>query len=175
MNNLNDSYKSYLENPCVSTQEVLTRDMLGVGTAWIKQKYRNNYGRYEDIVVDTSLEIWRGLKEGRCKYDATQGMSFKTWYLMDLKANLEDAKRQEQHFVQLSPNLVALEDHWKEAKIDLERLIPTLTEQQKSVIELFLEGYTHEEIGRKMNIGREAVTRLYQRAVASLKEKMNPA
>lgn len=174
MNNLNESYQAYLDNPCDATQEILTGAMLATGTAWIKSKYGRNYNRYEDIVVDTALEIWRTLRDGGCKYDATQGMSFRTWYLMDLKRNLDNEKAKEIYFVPLSPNLVAPEDHWREAKIDLERFIPTLTEKQQQVVELTLDGYTQEEIGEKLNIKQNTVCEIYTRAIDKLREKMNP-
>lgn len=174
MNNLNESYQAYLDNPCAATQEALTGAMLAAGNAWIKQKYRRNYNRYEDIVVDTALEIWRTLRDGGCKYDATQGMSFRTWYLMKLKDDILNFVESEVHFVPLSPNLVAPEDHWREAKIDLERFIPTLTKKQQQVIELYLDGYTQEEIARQLNVSQQAVQRTYERAVEDLKEKMNP-
>lgn len=174
MNDLNQAYQTYIDSPTVENQEVLSGTMLSAGAAWIRQRYKNQYLRYEDVIVDTALEIWRSIKDGTCKFNPTKGMSFKTWFIMDLKRNIDNDKEREQYFVPLSPNLVAAEDRWREEKIDLERFIPMLTEKQQQVLDLFLSGYTQVEMAETLHTTQQAVQQIYERSIEALKEKMNP-
>jgi len=170
-NDLNLIYAAYIANPTPETEEVFVQEMLNLGVAWTKKVYRGNCERYEDIVVDLVIKIWQNVGEYQ---QFQEKQSFKTWFLMQLKGDLINAFTATKQERPLSPNLTAPSDHWREAKIDLERFIPTLTAKQQEVLDLTLEGYTHEEIAAKWDISQQAVQQVYNRAVESLKRKMNP-
>ena len=170
-NDLNLVYATYIADPTPETEDAFIQEMLDLGVAWTKKVYRGNCERYEDIVQDLSIKVWQNVKAYKPFQDK---QSFKTWFLMQLKGDLVNAFNATKQERYLSPNLAAPDDHWREAKIDLERFIPTLTAKQQEVLNLILEGYTQEEIAAKWGITQKNISTLYYRAVEALKRKMNP-
>jgi len=170
-NDLNLVYATYIADPTPETEDAFIQEMLDLGVAWTKKVYRGNCERYEDIVQDLAIKVWQNVKAYELFQDK---QSFKTWFLMQLKGDLVNAFNATKQERYLSPNLAVPDDHWREAKIDLERFIPTLTDKQQEVLNLTLEGYTQEEIALKLGVCREAIKQTYKRAVGTLKRKMNP-
>ena len=60
-----------------------------------------------------------------------------------------------------------------ETRLDIEAAIEGLTDKQREALLLWLEGYTQEEIGERLGITHQAVSRLTERAVERIQESLN--
>jgi len=60
--------------------------------------------------------------------------------------------------------------HTSAGQLEIAEMLNRLETRERQVIYLRLEGYTQEEIGRALNLGRSVVVRLERRAIRSLRK-----
>lgn len=106
-------------------------------------------GKAEELLQEAFVQAWRKLDQLR------DPASFGGW-LKQLAINLALADRRRMKVVgddHALPHLADIEPPWPATDLDLERAIAGLPERARQVLVLFcLEGYSHEEIARTLNI-----------------------
>lgn len=128
----------------------------------------------DDVVQETWLRAVRGLAGFR----ATS--SFRTWLIgIGLNTAREALRRQSRQGHRLeanrSPPELRAASAPLDARIDLERAIADLPERHRAVLLLHdVEGFTHPEIGRLLDIATGTARSHLHHARRALRERLNP-
>lgn len=90
--------------------------------------------------------------------------------------SIENSSRDSREVTNILDRISADTDHGSvspqsEQRVDLERALSRLNPRQRRLLELRVEGYTHEEIARIMEIPVGTVKTATQRALSSLREE----
>ncbi len=142
----------------------------------------NNQEESEDVLQNTFLKIWNNFDS----YDASKGRLY-TW-MLNIARNLAIDSTRSKHekiknkiqeatdFVYHKNNLY-IEDMAHET-IGLKRMVDSLKENQREIIDLsYYQGYTQEEISKKLNIPLGTVKTNVRQAILKLrsfvKEEIN--
>lgn len=142
----------------------------------------NNQEESEDVLQNTFLKIWNNFDS----YDASKGRLY-TW-MLNIARNLAIDSTRSKHekiknkiqeatdFVYHKNNLYT-EDMAHET-IGLKRMVDSLKENQREIIDLsYYQGYTQEEISKKLNIPLGTVKTNVRQALLKLrsfvKEEIN--
>jgi RNA polymerase sigma-70 factor (ECF subfamily) len=136
----------------------------------------NNYEEAEDVLQKAFLKIWNNFQS----YDPEKGRLY-TW-MLNISRNLAiDATRSKHEKVRSKirstsdnvytfENNLQVEDNTHES-IGLKGILNDLKEEHKSIIDLaYFEGYTQEEISKKLNLPLGTVKTKVRQAILKLRE-----
>jgi len=135
----------------------------------------NNQEESEDVLQNTFLKIWNNFDS----YDASKGRLY-TWMLNISRNMAIDCTRSKHEKVKnkiqeptdavYHKNKLFVEDNSHEA-IGLKNIVEGLKEDQKEIIELaYYQGYTQDEISKKLNLPLGTVKTKVRQALLSLRE-----
>ena len=124
-----------------------------------------DYERCRDLVQEVSLSLWEHY--GRLRPDAglLQERAWVFWHARSVLDHLH--RRPTPILVALPDNMAAPEDDSREL---LDELLATLSDDDRLLVTLRLEGYDAAEIARRMNIGRDAVYQRLHRIIERLRK-----
>lgn len=129
----------------------------------------------EDVIQQAFLKIWNNF----ASYDAAKGRLY-TW-MLNIARNLAiDSKRSKHQKIKskiqsadnavYAPGALSVEDTTHDS-IGLKGIINNLKDDQKTVIELaYFEGYTQEEISRKLDMPLGTVKTKVRQAILTLRD-----
>ncbi len=151
----------------------------GIGLAW---KILGDDAEAEDAAQDALSRAW----ELRDKWDPGAG-SLKSWFFGLVRVCCLERRRQGHGLrpfrseAQDRPQIVSLDDEWDEdsepaEEVDEQRAqlrvaVEELAGRQREVIELYLQGYTQQEIGDMLGMRQRTVSEYMARAVVALRRK----
>ncbi len=136
----------------------------------------NNVEESEDVLQKTFLKIWNNFSS----YDTEKGRLY-TW-MLNIGRNLAiDSTRSKHEKIKskiqsTSENVYKFENNLraednKYDTIGLSTILNTLKEEHKSIIDLaYFEGYTQEEISKKLNLPLGTVKTKVRQALLKLRE-----
>lgn len=136
----------------------------------------NDIAESEDVLQKTFLKIWDNFST----YDSTKGRLY-TWMLNIARNQAIDSTRSKHEKMKnktqsASNNVYALENKLSETAnkqdyIGLKTILNGLKEDQKLVIDLaYFEGYTQDEISKKLNLPLGTVKTKVRQAILKLRE-----
>lgn len=167
-----------LVNECVSgnakAQRLLferySAKMLGVAIRYIKDKERA-----EDVLQDAFIKVFKNLK--KFKHDGSlEGWIRRIVVNTALDQLRKNKKRQgnielDDSFVEITSNSFTEERLQAESLL---KIVQELPDGYRTVFNLFaIEGYSHKEIAKKLNISENTSKSQYSRAKSVLREILN--
>lgn len=147
---LTEAYQQYQSNPNVETYEVFGVELLRFMKAMLRTRYRGNYDKIEDALGEASIRVLSKLDTFKAPIE-----KFPSW-VMTIAFN--EASRIGHHDLNRSQQddseYEALEHSHSavDAKLDVQRVVETLSQVDQNIVQLKLEGYEDSEIAVKMNI-----------------------
>lgn len=136
----------------------------------------NHQEEAEDVLQKTFLKVWKGFSS----YDERKGRLY-TWMLNIARNMAIDSTRSKHEKVKskihsTSENVYQFENNFSVDEtasdtIGVKALINELTEEHKTIIDLaYFEGYTQEEISKKLNLPLGTVKTKVRQALLKLRE-----
>ncbi|TDW97092.1 RNA polymerase sigma factor [Dinghuibacter silviterrae] len=127
----------------------------------------------EDIVSEAFMQIWQR-RENLTFENENQ---FKDYLYKTVKSRAIDHLRLANKEKKLQEHLEYLEHDgaitYNESLVAIEKAIKALSKENRSVIELLLEGYDPKAIASQLNITEAIVRKRKQRGIASLRKNLN--
>lgn len=167
-----------LVNECVSGNakaqrllfERFSAKMLGVAIRYIKDKERA-----EDVLQDAFIKVFKNLK--KFKYDGSLEGWIRRIVVNTALDQLRKNKKQQGN-IELDDSFIEITSNsFTEEKLEAEsllRIVQQLPEGYRTVFNLFaIEGYSHKEIAKKLNISENTSKSQYSRAKSVLREILN--
>jgi RNA polymerase sigma-70 factor (ECF subfamily) len=164
-----------LVNECISGNEKAQRllfdrfsgKMLGVSMRYINDKERAN-----DVIQDAFIKVFKNLKK------FNNDGSFEGWIRRIVVNTALDELRKlkkRQNDVELDDSFVQISvSNFTEERLQAEsllKLVQNLPDGYRTVFNLFaIEGYSHKEIAKKLNISENTSKSQYSRARTAMKE-----
>jgi len=130
------------------------------------------YSNIEDAISESLLEVWERLVD----FDAAR-TSFKTFVTIIVRSNIQDALRSwkaskgHTRHIELDENLVgAAKELGAERLMLFEEWLKGLDSTDRSLVKMFQDGLTQEEIGQALKISHQDVSK----RLARLREGPRP-
>lgn len=125
-----------------------------------------DYERCRDLVQEVSLSLWEHYGRLRPKATALQERAWVLWHTRTVLDHLH--RRPSPTLVPLPATLPAAEDGNTDQVDDL---LASLGEDDRRLVQMRLDGYDADEIGRALGIKRDAVYQRLHRIIERLKKE----
>ncbi|MBQ8703306.1 MAG: sigma-70 family RNA polymerase sigma factor [Bacteroidales bacterium] len=127
---------------------------------------RGDRERCRDLVQDVSLSLWEHFGKLRPEASPFEERAWVAWHTRTVLDHLH--RRPSPTLVPLPDNLSASEDHDRET---LDELLESLTDTDRQLVQLRLEGYNADEIAEQTGLRRDAVYQRLHRIIERLRKE----
>lgn len=163
---LNYWYKKMQLGPSVEVEEEFARALWLYCHKVVKLTFLKQFNQYIDCVNDSVLACLNT----QSPYDGKNAASYSTWVSGVVKRTCLHEKCNRIKLKELPLEDVPEESSYvtQDKRLDLQKLISQLSQDEKDLVNLKLQGFENEEVGAHFNISANAAKCKYQRITEKL-------